>query len=212
MSLSLVWPVISVCAMCFLYLHVRSIASLGMNRAIPKSCLGGVLCGTNSSMRVKRQQNRLITAPVHGPVRPLRCAAGPEFAKDFQIVPFHCTQSQKKPLANLLIGESLSYEAQDFQLAFGRVVRSGLGRRRRRAVFALLLLGLKCSQQIPYIVGHSPKSHRFGQREAIGRPSSRKRRMKPTGSAITSGVNDHVYRLVLFRHGPLARPPGVPSP
>jgi hypothetical protein len=37
-----------------------------------------------------------------------------EFAKDFLIVPFHCTQGEEQPLADLLIGEPSSYEAQDF--------------------------------------------------------------------------------------------------
>jgi len=40
-----------------------------------------------------------------------------ELAKDFLIVAFHRPQSLKKPLANLLIGKSLSDEPEDFQLA-----------------------------------------------------------------------------------------------
>ena len=37
-----------------------------------------------------------------------------EFAKDFPIVSFHRVQGEEKPLANLLIRESLSNEVEDF--------------------------------------------------------------------------------------------------
>ncbi len=37
-----------------------------------------------------------------------------EFVKDFPIVSFHRVQGEEKPLANLLIRESLSHEVEDF--------------------------------------------------------------------------------------------------
>jgi hypothetical protein len=37
-----------------------------------------------------------------------------EFAKDFPIVSFHGVQGEEKPLAYLLIRESLSHEVEDF--------------------------------------------------------------------------------------------------
>ena len=65
-------------------------------------------------MRGKRHQIGLEQPQLTGPRDRFGTPLDSEFAKDFQIVPFHCTQSQKKPLANLLIGESLSNEAEDF--------------------------------------------------------------------------------------------------
>src|SRR6202011_6360815 len=87
-----------------------------------------------------------------------------ELAKDIPIVPFHRTQGEEQPLANLLIRESLRHEVEDFQLAWAEWLDQGLGRwRQRRYVFALLLLSFQYSQQLPSIVRHHPKSLCFGQ-------------------------------------------------
>lgn len=39
-----------------------------------------------------------------------------EFVKDNPVMPFHRTEGEKQPLANLLIGETLRNKLQDLQL------------------------------------------------------------------------------------------------
>ena len=77
---------------------------------------GEVLWGTNPSMRVKRQQIGLEQSQLTRSCDRFGAPLDPELAKDFMSVAFHATQNQKKPLANLLIGESGSHETEDFQL------------------------------------------------------------------------------------------------
>ena len=77
---------------------------------------GDVLWGTNRSMRVKRQQIGLEQPQLTRSCDRFGAPLDPELAKDFMHVAFHAPQNQKKPLANLLIGESGSDETEDFQL------------------------------------------------------------------------------------------------
>jgi hypothetical protein len=78
---------------------------------------GEVLWGTNRSMRVKRQPIGLEQPQLTGSCDRFGAPLDTELAKDFMSVPFHGPQSQKQPLANLLIGESGSNETEDLQLA-----------------------------------------------------------------------------------------------
>src|SRR5690242_15304821 len=114
------------------------------------------------------------------------------------IVAFHGTQNQKKPLANLLIGESGSNEAEDFQLALAQWFEKGLGRGRRRVVFALLLLCLICSQQFSGIVWHSPKSHHFGQEGSHRETFVEKETDETSRLGHRQRVYEQVHRLILF--------------
>ena len=51
-----------------------------------------------------------------------------QLAKDFLIVSFHRFQGEDKPLDNLLIGEALGNELEDFYLASAEWLDEGLGR------------------------------------------------------------------------------------
>ena len=73
-----------------------------------------------------------------------------EFAKDSPIVPFHRTQGEEQPLANLLIRESLSHEVEDFQLAWAEWLDQGMGRwGQRRCVFELLRIRFQYPSNFP---------------------------------------------------------------
>ena len=93
------------------------LASLRYEQSNTKVVFGEVWWGTNKSMRGKRQPIGLEQPQLPRSCDRFGAPLDPEFAKDFQIVPLYGPQSQKQPLADLLIGESGSNQMQDFQLA-----------------------------------------------------------------------------------------------
>ena len=121
-----------------------------------------------------------------------------EFAKDFPIVSFHRIQGEKKPLADLLIGEALRHELEDFYLAVAQWIEKRLGRRLRQCVFALLLLSFIDSQQLPDIVRHHPNSHGLGQEVSHRPPFVDKQTDEATRLGQRQHVNEQMYRFVLF--------------
>lgn len=93
------------------------LAALREEQSNTKVMFEEVLRGTNRSMRVKRHQIGLEQPQFTRSCDRFGAPLDPELAKDFMRVAFHGPQNQKKPLANLLVGESGSNEAENFQLA-----------------------------------------------------------------------------------------------
>ncbi len=91
--------------------------SLRYEQSNTKVLFGEVWWGTNKSMQGKQQQIGLEQPQLTGSCDRFGAPLDSQLAKDFQIVAFHSPQSQKQPLANLLIGESGSNETEDLQLA-----------------------------------------------------------------------------------------------
>ena len=90
--------------------------------------------------------------------------------KIFRLWPFHRVQGEEEPLADLVIRESLSNEAQDFQFALAQWLDQRLGPTRAELRG---LLSVKDRQQPPDVVRHAAVEQRP---RTAARPSARLRR------------------------------------
>ena len=72
-----------------------------LQAVLESACVGTLTC--------RLQQTQLA-----GPCDRFGAPLDLEFVKDFPIVSFHRVQCEEKPLAHLLIGESLGHEVEDF--------------------------------------------------------------------------------------------------
>src|SRR6266487_5882610 len=152
---------------------------------------------------ISRRGNLLLeTSRRYAPNRAMRHNGTPldlELAKDIPIVPFHRTQGEEQPLANLLIRESLSHEVEDFQLTWAEWLDQGLGRwGQRRCVFALLRLCFHYHQQFPCIVRHHPLSRGCGQEVSHRGTFVDKETDEAARRGERQRVTEHLHRLVLF--------------
>src|SRR5258708_17146749 len=129
MTLSLLWPVRTVCPTCSIY-QEHSSMTVCMSR--PESVVWGCCCGgiergavlnfgfldrlraVLATRCADKRTFRLQQTQLAGTCDRFGAPLDVEFIKDFPIVSFHRVQGEEQPLANLLIREALSNEVEDF--------------------------------------------------------------------------------------------------
>jgi hypothetical protein len=83
-------------------------------------CLCCSVCGQSNGSRLQQTQLAGTSDRFSAPL-------DLEFAKDAPIVTFHCAQGKEELPGDLLIGEALSDEPKDFDLAPAEGFEQGLG-------------------------------------------------------------------------------------